>query len=66
LLVRKEVVVVLPTEVFPKASPGLHVLGAVTSAAASIPGLAVGKECYKLDMEAAVAAKIQLEAAMVT
>jgi hypothetical protein len=37
------------------------VLVATTSVAVSIPGPVVGKEWWKLDLEAAVVARIQLE-----
>jgi hypothetical protein len=66
LLVRKEVVVVLLTEAFPKALPGLQVIVAATSTSASIPGLDVGKEWWKLDMEVVVVVRIQLEVVVVT
>jgi hypothetical protein len=45
LLPRKEVIAVSPTGAFPKASPGP----------------VVGKEWWKLDLEAAVVARIQME-----
>jgi hypothetical protein len=65
LLMRKDVAPMSSMEVFPKASPGLQVLVATTSAATSIPGPVVGKEWWKLDLEVA-AAGIQLEATTTT
>jgi hypothetical protein len=66
LLARKEVAAVSPTEAFPKASPTLQVLVVASLAAACIPGPALGKEWWKLDLEAVVVTRIQLEVAVVT